>query len=131
MTRTSAASPARGGRRSAASSRRSTSRPPLARKTSPRYRSSNAMRTSGILTIGGAFVALLGGVFSLLMMKAFLVDTGQGFVDLTGLVVGGVVLAIGLVLIGMGRKRARVEVENDERNFTDLALAIAKKNSGQ
>jgi hypothetical protein len=89
------------------------------------------MRTSGILTIGGAFVAVLGGLFSLLMMKAFLVDKGQGFVDLSGLVAGGVVLAVGLVLIGMGRKRAKVETENDERNFTDLALAIAKKNSGQ
>ena len=89
------------------------------------------MRTSGILTIGGAFVAILGGLFSLLMIRAFMVDKGQGFVDLSGLVVGGVVLAIGLVLIGMGRKRAKVETENDERNFTDLALAIAKKNSGQ
>ena len=89
------------------------------------------MRTSGILTIGGAFVAILGGLFSLLMMKAFLVDKGQGFVDLSGLVVGGVVLAIGLVLIGMGRKRAKVETENDARNFTDLAMALAKKNSGQ
>ena len=89
------------------------------------------MRTSGILTVGGAFVAILGGVFSLIMTKAFLLDKGQGFVDLSGLVAGGVVLAIGLVLIGMGRKRAKVETENDERNFTDLAMAIAKKNSGQ
>ena len=89
------------------------------------------MRTSGILTIGGAFVAILGGVFSLLMMKAFLVDKGQGFVDLSGLVVGGVVLAMGLALVMVGRKRARVEAENDERNFTELALSIAKKNGGQ
>jgi hypothetical protein len=89
------------------------------------------MRTSGILTIGGAFVAILGGLFSLLMTKAFLVDKGQGFVDLSGLVVGCVVLAIGLGLVAMGRKRARVETENDQRNFTELALAIAKKNEGQ
>jgi len=89
------------------------------------------MRTSGILTIGGAFVAILGGAFGLLMMKAFLVDKGQGFVDLSGLVVGGVVLAIGLALIAAGRKRARVETETDERNFQDLALTLAKKNGGQ
>ena len=89
------------------------------------------MRTSNILTIGGAFVAILGGAFSLLMMKAFVGDKGQGFVDLSGLVVGGVVLAVGLALIAAGRKRARVETENDERNFSDMAMALAKKNGGQ
>lgn len=89
------------------------------------------MRTSGILTIGGAFVAILGGVFTLLMGKAFLFDKGQGFVDLTGLVMGGVVLAIGLALIAAGRKRARVESENDERGFSEIALGLAKKNGGQ
>src|SRR5438309_2735593 len=89
------------------------------------------MRTSGILTIGGAFVAILGGAFALLMLKAFFVDKGQGFVDLSGLVVGGVVLAIGVALVMVGRKRARIEQENDERNFSDMAMALAKKNSGQ
>ncbi|MFN2546799.1 MAG: hypothetical protein ABR567_05165 [Myxococcales bacterium] len=89
------------------------------------------MRTSNILTIGGAFVAILGGAFSLLMVKAFISDKGQGFVDLSGLVVGGIVLAIGLALIAVGRKRARVEAENDERNFSDMAMALARKNGGQ
>jgi len=89
------------------------------------------MRTSNILTIGGAFVAILGGAFGLLMMKAFLGDKGQGFVDLSGLVVGGIVLAVGLGLIMAGRKRARIETENDERNFSDMAMALARKNGGQ
>ena len=89
------------------------------------------MRTSGILTIGGAFVAILGGAFSLLMLKAFFSDKGQGFVDLSGLVVGGVVLAIGVTLVAVGRKRARIEAENDERNFSDMALTLARKNGGQ
>ena len=80
------------------------------------------MRTSNILTIGGAFVAILGGAFSLLMVKAFVSDKGQGFVDLSGLVVGGIVLAVGLALVAVGRKRARVETENDERNFSGLYL---------
>ncbi|MCA1829684.1 MAG: hypothetical protein LC689_22395, partial [Myxococcales bacterium] len=80
---------------------------------------------------GGAFVAILGGAFSLLMVKAFISDKGQGFVDLSGLVVGGIVLAIGLALIAVGRKRARVEAENDERNFSDMAMALARKNGGQ
>ncbi len=89
------------------------------------------MRTSGILTIGGAFIAILGGIFALLMVKAFLVDKGQGFVDLSGLVVGGVVLAVGLALVAAGRKRARMEAENDERSFSEMAQALAKKNGGQ
>ena len=89
------------------------------------------MRTSNILTIGGAFVAILGGAFALLMMKAFLVDKGQGFVDLSGLIVGGVVLAVGLALVAVGRKRTQVELENDQRDFSEMALALAKKNGGQ
>lgn len=89
------------------------------------------MRTSNILTIGGAFVAILGGAFALLMAKAFLVDKGQGFVDLSGLVVGGVVLAVGLALVAAGRKRARIERENDERTFSDMAMALARKSGGQ
>src|SRR2546429_8168752 len=67
------------------------------------------MRTSGILTIGGAFVAILGGAFALLMLRAFFVDKGQGFVDLSGLVVGGVVAAVGLALVAAGRQRGRGE----------------------
>ncbi|HUJ29498.1 MAG TPA: hypothetical protein VLW85_25935 [Myxococcales bacterium] len=89
------------------------------------------MRTSGILTIGGAFVAILGGAFSLLMLKAFFSDKGQGFVDLSGLVVGGVVLAVGVALVAVGRKRARIEAENDDRNFSEMAMALAKKSGGQ
>jgi hypothetical protein len=89
------------------------------------------MRTSNILSIGGAFVAILGGAFALLMTKAFLFDKGQGFVDLSGLIVGGVVCAVGLGLVAMGRKRARVEAENDERNFAEMAIALARKNGGQ
>ncbi|HEY4588826.1 MAG TPA: hypothetical protein VFE90_17175 [Myxococcales bacterium] len=89
------------------------------------------MRTSGILTLGGAFVAILGGAFALLMLKAFFVDKGGGFVDLSGLVVGGAVAAIGLALVAAGRKRARVETENDQRNFSEMALALARKNGGQ
>ncbi len=89
------------------------------------------MRTSGILTIGGAFVAILGGAFALLMLRAFFVDKGQGFVDLSGLVVGGVVAAVGLALVAAGRKRARIEQQSDDLHFSEVALALAKKNNGQ
>lgn len=86
------------------------------------------MRTSNILTIGGAFIALIGGAFGLLMLKVFLGSGSRGFADLTGLFVGGLICAVGLALISAGRKRTRIESENDERNFSDAVLALAKKN---
>jgi hypothetical protein len=84
------------------------------------------MRTSGILTIGGGFVAILGAAFSLLMLKGF-----TGFADLSGLVVGLAVLAAGLAIFVAGRRRARFEQESDDRHFAEVALALAKKNNGQ
>jgi hypothetical protein len=84
------------------------------------------MRTSGILTIGGAFVAILGAAFSLLMLKGF-----TGFADLSGLVVGLAVLAAGVGIFVAGRKRARFEQESDDRHFSEVALSLAKKNNGQ
>src|SRR2546421_4322245 len=89
------------------------------------------MRTSGILTIGGAFVAILGGAFALLMLRAFFVDKGQGFVDLSGLVVGGVVAAVGLALVAAGRQRARVEQQSDDPHFSQGGPALAEKKKGQ
>ena len=83
------------------------------------------MRTSGILTIGGAFVAVLGGAFSAVMLRGF-----TGFADLTGLVVGLVVLAVGIGIVFAGRKRARFEREADERHFSELAVAVARNNGG-
>ena len=84
------------------------------------------MRTSNILTIGGAFVAVLGGLFSAVMLKGM-----RGFQDFSGLVVGLVFLAIGVGTFVVGRKRARVEAENDERSFSEMAIALARKNGGQ
>jgi hypothetical protein len=84
------------------------------------------MRTSGILTIGGGFVAILGAAFSLVMLRGF-----TGFADLSGLVVGLIVLSIGVGIVVAGRKRARFEQESDERHFSELAMGVAKKNGGQ
>jgi hypothetical protein len=89
------------------------------------------MRTSGILTVGGAFVAFLGALFALLMAKAFLFDKGQGFVDLSGLVVGLIFTAVGVFTFIAGRRRARVEEESDRRGFEELATSLARKNSGE
>jgi hypothetical protein len=83
------------------------------------------MRTSGILTVGGAFVAILGGAFSLVMLKGF-----RSFTDLSGLVVGLIVLAVGVGIVIAGRRRARFEQESDDRHFSEVALALAKKSGG-
>jgi len=84
------------------------------------------MRTSGILTIGGGFVAILGAAFSLVMLRGF-----TGFADLSGLVVGLIVLGVGVAIVIAGRKRARFEQETDDRHFSELAMSVAKKNGGQ
>ena len=84
------------------------------------------MRTSGILTIGGGFVAILGAAFSLVMLRGF-----TGFADLSGLVVGLAVLGVGVGIVFAGRKRARCEQESDDRHFSEVALAVAKQNGGQ
>jgi len=89
------------------------------------------MRTSGILTIGGGIIAFLGAVFTLVMLKAFFVDQGQGFVDGTGLLFGAIVLAVGAAGIMFGRKRAKLEHENDERGFAETAEALARRSGGQ
>jgi hypothetical protein len=89
------------------------------------------MRTSGILSVGGAFVAILGGLFALFMAGAFFKDKGQGFVDLTGLVVGLAFTAVGVFTVVAGRRRARIEEESDRRGFEELATSLARKNSGQ
>jgi hypothetical protein len=89
------------------------------------------MRTSGILKFGGAIVALLGGSFTLLMLKAFLLDKGQGFVDLTGLMFGVVALCAGLAGVAAGGRRARLEKESDARAFAEVVLALAKRGGGK
>jgi hypothetical protein len=84
------------------------------------------MRTSGILTIGGGFVAILGLVFCGFMVRGY-----TGFTDLSGLAVGLIVLGIGVGIVIAGRKRARFEQESDDRHFSEVAMAVAKQNGGQ
>ena len=89
------------------------------------------MRTSGILTIVGGAVAFLSGLFALFMLQAALTAKGQGFAFTLGFAVGAGVFAAGVAILMTGRKRARLEAENDERGFAELALALAKKSGGQ
>ena len=89
------------------------------------------MRTSGILTVGGAFVAILGALFTLLMAKPFLFEKGQGFSLQLPAYENDVLTAVGVFTVIAGRKRARIEEETDRRGFEELATSLARKNSGQ
>ena len=90
------------------------------------------MRTSGILTFGGFVLLVLGVLGGLVFIGPLLRGAGGTFSNLMAmLVLGAIPAAIGVALVAVGRKRARVEQENDERNFSEMAMALAKKNGGQ
>ncbi len=90
------------------------------------------MRTSGILTFGGMVLVALGILGGLVFVGPLLRGLGSTFSNLLAvLVLGAIPVAIGMALIAVGRKRARVEQENDDRNFSETAMALAKKNGGQ
>ena len=90
------------------------------------------MRTSGILSFGGAVLLVLGLLGGAVFIKPLITGAGGMFSNLLAfLVLGGIPAGIGLVLIAAGRKRGRIESENDERNFSDMAMALARKNGGQ
>ena len=89
------------------------------------------MRTSGILTIGGGVIALLGAIFGMVMLKAFFVDRGEGFVDVTGILCALGILAAGLGALAYGRRRAVIEREADERGFAETAETLARRAGGR
>ncbi len=90
------------------------------------------MRTSGILTFGGLVLLVLGVLGGLVFIGPLLRGAGGTFSNLMAiLVLGALPAAIGLALVVMGRKRARIETENDDRNFSEMAMALARKNGGQ
>jgi hypothetical protein len=88
------------------------------------------MRTSGILTIGGGGVAGVTGLIALWFLKVAAFDKGQGFAFFTGFLVFAALCATGLAVFGVGRRRSRLEDENEERGFTELTLALARKSGG-
>jgi hypothetical protein len=88
------------------------------------------MRTSGILTIGGGALAGVGALISLLFLKVAIFEKGQGFAFGLGFVLFAGLAALGLSLFGMGRRRSRLENEEAERGFAEMAVALAKKGGG-
>jgi hypothetical protein len=89
------------------------------------------MKTGTILTFGGAVVLVIGALFGLVFVPPLLLGRGSMFSNLLAVVVlSGLPIAAGLLLVGAGRRRTRLEAENDERGFAELAMSLAKKNGG-
>ena len=88
------------------------------------------MRTSGILTIGGAALAGTTGLIALWFLKVAAFEKGQGFAFFLGFLVFAALAAAGVALLATGRRRARLENENEERGFAEMAVALARKAGG-
>lgn len=89
------------------------------------------MKTGTILFFGGVVLLVLGVLGGLVFVGPLLTGKGSMFSNLLAvLVLGAMPAAAGLALIGAGNKRAKVEKENAERGFAEMATALANKNGG-
>jgi hypothetical protein len=89
------------------------------------------MKTGSILTFGGMVVLVIGALLGLVFLKPLLLGQGSLFSNLLAVaILGAAPVAVGLGLIGYGRRHARIEAENEERSFLDLAVELARKNGG-
>ena len=90
------------------------------------------MKTGGILFFGGAVLLVLGGLGGLVFVGPLLRGQGGTFSNLLAvLVLGALPAAAGLLLMAAGGRRSKLERENEDRGFTDLATALARKNAGK
>jgi hypothetical protein len=90
------------------------------------------MKIGSIFTIGGWFLVLVGAMCALIFGKGLFFEKGQGFSLLLAVLVLGVIpIAAGLGLVSTGRRRSRLEQENEERGFSDAVTALARKHGGQ
>ena len=90
------------------------------------------MKTGGILFFGGAVLLVLGGLGALVFIGPLLKGQGGTFSNLLAvLVLGALPAAAGVLLMAAGARRGRVERENEDRGFADLATALARKNGGR
>jgi hypothetical protein len=90
------------------------------------------MKTGGILFFGGAVLLVLGGLGALVFIGPLLKGQGGTFSNLLAvLVLGALPAAAGALLMGAGVRRGKIERENEDRGFTDLATALARKNGGR
>ncbi len=85
-----------------------------------------------ILFFGGVVLLVLGGLGGLMFVKPLLLGQGSMFSNLMAvLILGAVPAAAGLVLISIGGRRGKLEAESDERGFSEMTVALARKNGGQ
>src|SRR5260370_19867691 len=90
------------------------------------------MKTGTILFFGGAVLLVLGVLGGVFFIGPILTGRGSMFSNLMAPVVLGALPAlIGLTLITVGRKRARVEAESEERGFSEAVIPLARKQGGQ
>ena len=90
------------------------------------------MKTGGILFFGGVVLLVLGGLGGLVFVGPLLRGQGGTFSNLLAvLVLGGLPTVAGLLLMAAGGRRSKLERENEDRGFTDLATALARKNAGK
>src|SRR2546421_3184448 len=90
------------------------------------------MRTGGILFFGGVVLLVLGGLGGLVFVGPLLKGQGGTFSNLLAvLVLGALPAAAGVLLMAAGTRRSKLERENEDRGFTDLATSLARKNGGR
>ena len=90
------------------------------------------MKTGGILFFGGAVLLVLGGLGALVFIGPLLKGQGGTFSNLLAvLVLGALPAAAGVLLIAAGTRRGKLERENEDRGFTDLATALARRSGGR
>jgi len=90
------------------------------------------MKTGGILFFGGVVLLVLGGLGGLVFVGPLLKGQGGTFSNLLAvLVLGALPAAAGVLLMAAGSRRGRLERENEDRGFTELATSLARKNGGR
>jgi len=90
------------------------------------------MKTGGILFFGGVVLLVLGGLGGLVFIGPLLKGQGGTFSNLLAvLVLGALPAGAGILLMAAGTRRSKLERENEDRGFTDLATALARKNGGR
>ena len=84
-----------------------------------------------ILFFGGVVLLVLGGLGALVFIKPLLLGQGSMFPNLMAvLILGALPVGAGLALISIGGRRGKLETENDERGFSEMTVALARKNGG-
>jgi hypothetical protein len=90
------------------------------------------MKTGGILFFGGVVLLVLGGLGGLVFVGPLLRGQGGTFSNLLAvLVLGALPAAAGVLLMAAGSRRGKLERENEDRGFTELATSLARKNGGR